>query len=307
MVEGSDGYFHINNVVGPDEYHSLVDDNAYMNLMTQFNLETALKIVGILKNNYKGQYEIISQKIKLADYEIEDWAKTNDKIYVSYDSQTKIYEQCKGYFDLKFVNLKDYEPRTAPMDLILGRDKIENTQIIKQADVVMFLFLLATKFSQEVIEKNYDYYEIRTGHGSSLSPGIYSLVAARLGKMEKAYKYFKQNATIDLDNNMGNASLGVHIGSMGATWMTIIMGFGGMYVYEKGLSFDPHLPDEWKKLQFSIKWRKQVIEVRITKTEITLNISGTENVFISAGINNWKSLSPDILYSAYFDQNWQWK
>ncbi|MDD3013765.1 MAG: glycosyl hydrolase family 65 protein [Candidatus Gastranaerophilales bacterium] len=307
MVEGSDGYYHINNVIGPDEYHELVDDNTYMNLMTQFNLETALKIVKILKINYKNQYEIICQKIKLTEDEIEDWAKTNDRIYVSIDPIAKVYEQFKGYFELKFVNLAEYEPRTAPMDLILGRDKIANTQIIKQADVVMFLFLLATKFSREVIETNFDYYEMRTGHGSSLSPGIYSIVAARLGKTEMAYKYFKQNATIDLDNKMGNVSGGIHIASMGATWMTITMGFGGMYIHEKGLMFDPHLPDQWDSLKFTVNWRNHIIHVQITKTEISFNISGIENIFISAGIDNWKNLSPNIPYTVHFEQKWHWK
>ena len=307
MVEGSDGYYHINNVIGPDEYHQLVDDNTYMNLMAQFNLETALKIIKILKINYINHYEIICQKIKLTDSEIQDWTKTNDRIYISIDPIAKVYEQFKGYFDLEFINLKDYEPRTAPMDLILGRDKIDNTQIIKQADVVMFLFLLATKFSREIIETNYNYYEVRTGHGSSLSPGIYSLVAARLGKTEIAYKYFKQNATIDLDNNMGNVSSGIHIASMGATWMTVTMGFGGMYVYEKGLLFNPHLPDQWDKLEFAVIWYKQKILVQITKTEITFYISGTENIFVSAGLDNWKDLSPNTTYTAYFEQNWQWK
>jgi len=307
MIQGSDEYYHINNVVGPDEYHPLVDDNAYTNLMVQFNLETALKIVDILKNNYISQYEIICKKINLTDAEIEDWSKTNDRIYLSVNNETNIYEQFKGYFDLEFVNLKDYEPRIAPMDIILGRDKIENTQIIKQADVVMFLFLLANKFSREVIETNYNYYDIRTGHGSSLSPGIYSLVAARLGKTETAYRYFKQNATIDLDNNMGNASLGIHIASMGATWMTVTMGFGGMYIYERGLMFDPHLPDQWDELEFTVNWRKQIIQVQITKTEISFNISGTENIFISAGVDNWKSLSPEIRYTAYLKQKWHWK
>jgi len=307
MVEGSDKYYHINNVVGPDEYHSLVDDSAYMNLMAQFNLETALKIIGILKKQYPMQYNAIREKIKLTDEEIKDWVKTHDRIYVNFNPEKKVYEQFKGYFDLKYVDLKQYEPRIAPMDIILGRGNIELTQIIKQADVVMLLFLLSGKFQQDIIEANYDYYEPRTGHGSSLSPGIYSIMAARLGKTDLACKYFKQNATIDLDNNMGNVSGGIHIGSMGASWMTMTMGFGGMYIHEKGLVFDPHIPDKWNGIEFSIKWRSQVIKIQISNSKMTFYIHGTENVSLSAGFNNWKNLEPNLLYTAFFDRYWQWK
>jgi kojibiose phosphorylase len=307
LIYGDDKYYHINQVIGPDEYHELVNDNTYMNLMVQYNFEIAIKIIQILKSNFSSQYEILYKKLGLSDEEIKDWLDIKDKIFIGYNPNTKLYEQFKGYFDLEYVDLQQFEPRTAPMDLVLGREKIRKTQIIKQADVIMFLFLLANSISADVVETNYNYYEPRTSHGSSLSPGIHSIVAARLGKTEDAFKYFKQNAGIDLNNKMGNASGGIHIASMGAAWMSIVMGFAGMQVFEQGLLFDPKLPEEWNRLEFSIKWRKNKVNIEITNKTVKFLITGKEPIFISLGDKNWQNLYPKVPYMGYFDQKWKWK
>ncbi|MFH0702508.1 MAG: glycosyl hydrolase family 65 protein [bacterium] len=309
ISKGNDDLYHIYNVVGPDEYHEIINDNAYTNFMVKFNLDIAGKTLNFLQEKHKNQYENLKIKINLLDQEIENWNKIKNSIYVSYIPETKIFEQFKGYFELDFIDINDYEPRTAPLDIILGREKIQKSQVIKQADVVMFLFLLANKFSEEEIETNYDYYEPRTGHGSSLSPGIHSIVAARLGKTDHAYKYFKQNSQIDLNNNMGNAAGGIHIASLGSMWMSIVMGFAGMYVYDEGLLFDPHMPDSWNKLEFSIFWHSQRVNIEINKQEITFQITGNQDVPISIGFENWKNLKPaKNKYSAYKKrEKWYWK
>lgn len=306
LKKEEDGLYHIKDVVGPDEYHERIDDNAYTNLMASYNFDVALKLIVILNRDYAEEYQKLKSKINLQEDEVEIWREIKDNIYTGYNPETKIYEQFKGYFDLEYIDLKSYEPRKAPMDMLLG-EKTKRTQVAKQADVLMFQFLLANKFSKEVIEKNYNYYEPRTSHGSSLSPSIHSIVAARLGKLEEAYKYFIQNAEVDLNDNFGNAAGGVHIASVGGTWMSVVMGFAGMYIFEHGLLFDPHFPDQWEKIKFSIQWRKQIINILLGKDEIKLEIIGNKSVNISIGCENWRELAPGNFYSVYKDQIWKWE
>lgn len=303
----SDNYYHVYDIIGPDEYHERINDNSYTNLMIQYNFEIAAKISEFLAKNYNEAYEKLKLKINLENNEIQNWHNIKDRIYVAYNPKIMLYEQFYGYFNLEYINLKDYEPRNVPMDMILGRDKTSKTQIIKQADVVMFLFLLANKFSREIIEVNYDYYEPRTSHGSSLSPGVYSIVAARLGKMNLANKYFRQNAEVDLNDIMGSASGGIHMATMGNVWMSIIMGFAGLYIYDEGLLFNPHLPEHWEKLKFTLFWRKQKINIQLDKNEMIFEIIGNQKVNINIGFTNWRELDPDNTYSAYKVEKWYWK
>ena len=308
LEQAEDGYYHMYNLVGPDEYHELVDDNAYTNIIVQYNFEIALKSAELMKTKYKDKYEKLQETIRLEDKELEFWSEIKDKIYIKQDPETKVYEQFTGYFDLEFINIHEYdENRITPMDVILGRERTRESQVIKQPDVIMFLYLIANKFSKETIEANYDFYEPRTGHGSSLSPSIHSIVAARLGKMDQAYKYFKQAAEIDLYNNMGNASGGIHMAAMGGLWQAIVMGFGGMYIYDQGLMFDPHVPDQWEGLEFSVYWHKQKVNLKIKKEEITIEITGNKAVNLSIGPDNWKKLEPDNKYSAYKTHKWFWR
>ncbi|OGI30570.1 MAG: hypothetical protein A2287_10140 [Candidatus Melainabacteria bacterium RIFOXYA12_FULL_32_12] len=307
LKKEDDNLYHIYDVVGPDEYHERIDDNAYTNLMTQHNLEIALKLINLLQEKYKDKYENLRDKINLQDSEISRWKEIKDKIYTGYNPETKIYEQFKGFFDLEYIDVKSYEPRTKPMDVILGRERVRNSQIIKQTDVLMFLFLLANKFSKDVIEANYNFYEQRTAHGSSLSPSIHSIIAARLGKLDQAYKYFEQNAQIDLDDKMGNAAGGIHMASIGGTWMSVVMGFAGIHIYDNGLLFDPHIPENWNNVKFSVNWHGQKINVQVRKDEITFKIIGNQSVNLCIGEDNWKELAPNNTYIAYKDQKWYWK
>jgi kojibiose phosphorylase len=307
LSQGEDGLYHIYEVIGPDEYHELIHDNAYTNIMVRYNLEIAVKLFEWLKKNHKSSLENLKNKISLVEAEIKNWTEIKDKIFISNISDKNIYEQFNGFFDLEYIDVKSYENRTAPMDVILGREKTKKSQVIKQPDVLMFLFLLANQFPQDVIRANYDYYEPRTGHGSSLSPGIHSLLAARLDKSEEAYHYFKQSTEVDLYNGMGNASGGIHMANMGSIWMAVVMGFAGMYICDRGLIFDPHLPENWEKLEFPIIWRSQRVSVTLKKEEMVFDIKGDQKVNISAGFNNWKELKPNKRYLASKLEKWCWK
>ncbi len=253
LKKGNDGLYHINSVIGPDEYHELVDDNAYTNYLVRNNFDVAVKA---------------KQKMNIEDEETKRWNHYKNNIYSGLNPKTGLYEQFKGFYNLEYVNLKDYEPRTVPMDIILGREKTQKTQVIKQADVLMFMFLFGERFSREELAVNYDFYELRCSHGSSLSPSIHSITAARAGKTREAYEYFLKNARIDIGNEFGNASGGVHIAAMGGTWMAIVMGFAGLYYDENGFRFDPHLPDEWDSIEFSLKWKGKRKDIYIDRKGI---------------------------------------
>lgn len=313
-----DGLYHIPTVIGPDEYHEKVDDNAYTNYLIQNNFEIAIKIYDFLENSFNEELLLLAKKIKLKNSEIKNWKKYKDKIYTGFDQKTGIFEQFKGFYDLEYIDLKQFEPRSVPMDIILGSEKIKNTQVIKQADVLMFLYLFGENFSRDVILANYEFYEPKTGHGSSLSPSIHSLVAARLGKTDDAYKYFVKNARIDLDDQFGNSAGGIHIASQGGVWMSIVMGFAGMYPTDKGLIFDPHLPEAWENLEFPVKWLGHDLNIKLNKEEITFFLTESKNgssfslnktIFISLGKNNWKELEINKSYYGVqlSNNNWNWK
>src|SRR5262249_60241588 len=134
------------------------------------------------------------------------------------DEPSGLLGRCAGYFAFGPIDLTACRPRTAPMDVLLGRERTQRSQVIKQADVVMLLALLWDRFDPALRLANFRYYEPRCGHGSSLSPAIHAMVAARLGDVELAWRYFHQAAAIDLDDTMGNAAAGVHIATLGGLW-----------------------------------------------------------------------------------------
>jgi kojibiose phosphorylase len=148
----------------------------------------------------------------------------------------------------------------------------------------MLFALLWDRFSPEVRVANFHFYEPRTGHGSSLSPAGHSLVAARLGDMPLARRFFHQAAMIDLANNMGNAAGGVHAAALGGLWQAAVMGFGGMMLRPEGLAFLPHLPDAWSRLQFPVQWhgRQLIVTVHHEPRSIEVEqIGGPEGMVVS--------------------------
>ncbi len=308
LKKQDDGLYHINNIIGPDEYHECVDNNAYTNYMVKNNFDIAVKTYEWMKSKFPEKLAKLKEKINLEDNEAEDWREFKENIYSGYNPQTKLFEQFKGYYELENIDLKDYEPRSVPMDVILGREKTANSQVIKQADVLMFMMLFGERFSKEQLIANYDFYEKKCGHGSSLSPGIHSLIAARAGKMRDAYRYFLQNAGIDIGNSFGNAAGGIHIASLGGVWMSIVMGFAGMYPVDNGLIFDPELPEEWEKIEFPLKWRNQQLKIVINHDETRFYISGDKEINLSVGFDNWKKIIPGNEYIAVkANQKWKWK
>jgi trehalose/maltose hydrolase-like predicted phosphorylase len=175
--------------------------------------------------------------------------------------------------------------------MLLGPERTRRSQVIKQADVIMLLALLKDQLATEHLEKNFDYYEARCGHGSSLSPPIHSLVAARLGRLDLAEHYFHQTAAIDLSDSMGNSAAGLHMGALGGLWQATVFGFGGLTVGERGLAFAPHLPARWSRLRFPLRWRGRQLAVDISNERCQLEISLLQGPPMSVHVGgSWQQL-----------------
>ena len=268
----ADGRYHIRHVIGPDEYHEDVDDNAYTNVMAQWNMERGAEVVRILEIRWPERWRELAERLRIATEEPEQWLRLGKAMYTGLDPATGLFEQFRGYFGLEEIDLAAYEGRTAPMDVLLGRDRIQASKVIKQPDVLMLIYLLWDRFPARVREANFRYYDPRTGHGSSLSPSIHALIAARLGDLELAERYFKQSAEIDLANNMGNAAGGVHAAAQGGLWQATVLGIGGLQLHTTGLDFDPHLPHRWRGLRFPVQWQNRLLRVTVGAKPTTIEI-----------------------------------
>ena len=252
---GSDGKRHIRGVVGPDEYHENVDDDAYTNGMARWNLRTAVTVAGEMAARWPEPWADLRASLKLEDAELDEWSAAARDLYTGFDPKTGLIEQFQGYFALKDLPLSSLVSRTVPVDVLLGLDRVMRTPIIKQPDVLMLIYLLWDEFTPEVREANFRYYEPRCAQGSSLSPCIHALLAARLGDMDLAQKYFRQASEIDLNDNMGNAAGGVHAAALGGLWQAAVFGFAGLRLGENGPELDPKLPPGWRGLSFRVRWR----------------------------------------------------
>ena len=285
----ADGYRHIRDVIGPDEYHEHVDDNAFTNVMARWNIRRAIDVAALLRKRWPECWTSLSSRLGLDDAELEQWQSAADMMVTGLDPKTGLLEQFAGYFALEEIDLADYAGRSVPMDVVLGRERTQRSQVIKQADVVALLGLLPEEFAADTGRANFHYYEPRCGHGSSLSRAMHGFVAARLGYSEMGLRYFQQTAAIDLSDTHVAIDGGVHIAALGGIWLTAVFGFAGLSLRNDGVAIDPQLPADWSGLGFGFQWRgrrltiridqaKQCLEATLEKGEpMMLVVSGTSN------------------------------
>lgn len=255
--------YEIHKVTGPDEWHEPVDNNVYTNYLARWNLRYVIALADKLKKEHPEAYARLCEKIGLTDEEIENWDGVQGKIYLPRKEGTQLLEQFEGYFDLAEVTIEKYDKNDWPVkpEALKHMNKSE-TQIIKQADVVMLLHLLGEEFDEETTKLNYSFYEKRTLHGSSLSPSIYSIMGLKVGDDSKAYRYLRRAAMLDLVNLQGNTREGIHAANAGGVWQTVVFGFAGVSIDEEGaLCIHPNLPDEWKSLSFRIHYMGAWLEI----------------------------------------------
>ena len=254
-VSGEYGYF---GVMGPDEFQVMVNHNMYTNYLAKKTFEFTLKTLKELGTEETTEHA--------------DWRVKADKMRILYDPETLLFEQHDGYFRLPHLDISAIPPTEFPLYSYWSYDRIYRNDMIKQPDVLMYMFMYASDFTKEQLKANFDYYEPRCIHESSLSPSVHSIIAARLGIKDLAYNLFKIASRLDLDNYNRNTCEGLHTTSLAGSWMNIVYGFGGLQSDGEILSFDPVLPDCWQSLSFKLVYRGSVIRIDVTKdvTEIKL-------------------------------------
>ena len=221
----------------------------------------------------------LMKKIGLTEQELKQWESRAEKILLP--DMTGIIEQYEGFFTLEDAVIDQWDQNNMPM----WPEKLKNVPreqrcILKQADVVMLLYLMEHDFPYDVQKKNFSYYEQRTLHRSSLSPSVHCLMGLRVGESRHAYEYLCRSAYVDIDNNQRNTKEGIHAASTGGTWQCITLGFCGMSTTADGeLTFAPKLPDCWSKVSFCIRWRNADLRICVTQDHLSvIQESGPEAV-----------------------------
>ncbi|MEH1821554.1 MAG: beta-phosphoglucomutase [Nostoc sp.] len=253
--------YEIRGVIGADEYHELVHNNAFTNRMAQWHLEKAIAVYDWLTDKFPERATELEAKLQLTSQERSHWQDIIAKILFLYDPSTELIEQFEGFFQSEDINLADYEPRDRSMQAILGVDQINKYQVIKQPDILMLLYLMRESadfpYNEKALQINWDYYAPRTDitYGSSLGPSVQAILASDLGKSTEAYEQFMRALMVDLEDNRGNTRDGIHGASAGGIWQAVIFGFGGIQLTENGPVANPHLPPGWTRLKFKLHWQ----------------------------------------------------
>lgn len=256
------GYY---GVMGPDEFQMMVNNNCYTNFMGKVTLEYTLDVLIRYQKVDKAAYLSFMKEHDLSSTELDNWSKLAEHMYIPYDEETQLFEQHEGYFDLPHIDIDKIPIEDFPLYHHWSYDRIYRNDMIKQPDVLMMMLLYNGRFTKEQLKNNYEFYEPRCIHESSLSPSVHSILAAELHKHEEAYRFFGFATRMDLDNYNRNTSEGLHTTSIAAAWMNIIYGFGGMRSDKEILSFSPSIPEAWEGYSFRIRYMEDVIEVNIKK------------------------------------------
>jgi len=264
------GKFHINDVTGPDEYTCIVNNNYYTNAVAQYNLQWAVKIYELLQSS-KG-FKALVEKINLKEEEIQEFARAAANMYLPYDEKLKINPQDDSFLQKRKWNLDSIPKEKFPLLLHYHPLHLYRHQICKQADTVMAHFILEDIADPETIYNSFHYYEKITTHDSSLSYCIFSIVAARLGLVEKAYDYYQITANLDLQDKHRNTEDGIHVANMGGNYMAIVYGFGGFRLKEQGISLAPVLPAKWKGYSFKFCYEGSRIAMEVKPDHCLLKL-----------------------------------
>lgn len=265
FIAGKGGRFCIHGVTGPDEYQILVNNNAYTNLMARENLRNAHQVLKWMRLVSPAAYSSLVQKIALGENEPEAWQEAAEKMYLPYDEERGLIAQDDAFLDKPVWDFAGTPKENYPLLLHYHPLVVTRYQVCKQADALLAEFLLHDQFDQAQKRRDFTYYEPLTTHDSSLSGAIFGILAAELGDTYKAYRYFSETATLDLENKHGNTQAGIHAANMAGAWQGIVFGFAGLRAHD-GLSFSPRLPKQWRAYSFKVRYRGSLLGVQVAQS-----------------------------------------
>ena len=262
-VEDKGERYEVSKQIGPDEYHENIDNSVFVNRMVVWHLQTALSVLSWLRVHAPDEARRLETSLGLTEARLAHWRDIIARMFIPFDADKQIHVQFPGFFDLEYVAVPEFRPRVVSVQAILGHYRSIQTQVIKQADVVMLMALLGDQFDvpagsdrSTVMRNNWNTYYPRTDHGSSLSPATHALQAARMEMTDVAYLELDHAAHIDLEDNKGNVRDGIHAAACGGVWQAVVLGFCGLHIGEDGeLAVRPHLPSHWKHVSFSVHYR----------------------------------------------------
>lgn len=264
--------FHIHGVTGPDEYTTVVNNNLFTNVMARYNLEVAADAVEWMRDERPEEHVRMSTRLGVDPAEVAEWRRCAEGMTIPYDAGLGIHPQDDFFLDREVWDLSQTPEELRPLLLHYHPLVIYRFQVLKQADVVLALFLQGDRFTLEEKRADFEYYDPITTGDSTLSAVVQSVIAAEVGYHEAALDYFYQALYVDLMNLHGNTVDGLHIASTGGVWGSLVQGFGGMRDHGGALSFDPRLPETWEGLRFRVCWQGSRVLVELSEDQIAFTV-----------------------------------
>ncbi|WP_339662715.1 glycoside hydrolase family 65 protein [Croceibacter atlanticus] len=267
-------------VTGPNEYENNVNNNWYTNYFAKWCIEYTMLCLDKVKDGYSDDYNRIVGHTKLNDSELDKWQELVNNVYLPYSGKYDVYLQQDNFLDKELIPVSELDKTQRPINQKWSWDRILRSCYIKQADVLQGFYFFEDHFTEEELERHFDFYEPLTVHESSLSPCVHSIQAAKLNRMDQAYTFYLRTSRLDLDDYNKEVEEGCHITSMAGTWMSIVEGFGGMRVVNDTLSFEPRIPKEWDAYSFKVNFRNQVVKVNVSQKGSTFEVEGNSTLSI---------------------------
>lgn len=261
----------MHGVTGPNEYENNVNNNWYTNYLAVWCLKYAIESIEMVKQLDQDKFEALTGKIKFyPTTETNQWQAIIDNMYFPYDDELQVFVQHDGFLDKELMKASDLDTSQRPINQKWSWDRILRSCFIKQADVLQGLFFFEDHFDQNTLLRNFEFYEPMTVHESSLSPCVHAILAAKVGKKEKAYEMYLRTARLDLDDYNNDTEDGLHITSMAGTWMAVVLGFGGLRVHNDTLVLNPFVPEQWQELSFNIRFRGKFLKISASHQKIEM-------------------------------------
>ncbi len=272
VVKDKKGGYGIRGVIGPDEFHEDVDNNAYTNMLAKWNLLAGHRLYFGLKKGGGGRLRALCSKIGLTDREVRQWKRIAPRLAVRM-RKDGVIEQFDGYFKKRAVKITQRDENGIPLSPrgIKVRD-YHKTQLVKQADVLMLLYLLSGFYGKKTKVRNFWYYLDRTLHKSSLSAAVHCLAAVDAGALTQAYQFFNVALRADISNLHGNTAEGIHAASLGGVWQCVVCGFAGVRIKNNELCVDPFMPKAWREIRCSIVWRKDPVIIETKNDGVRIKV-----------------------------------
>jgi alpha,alpha-trehalose phosphorylase len=271
-AENGRNTFHIHGVTGPDEYTTVVNDNLYTNVMAQFNMEYAASTAELLAESDPDTYQALSRRTGMTTEEIEGWKRAAAAMFLPFDGEFGIHPQDENFLERERWNFRNTPPDKYPLLLHYHPLVIYRHQVLKQADVVLAMYLQPKHFDLEQKRRNFDYYDPLTTGDSSLSACVQSIMSAEVGRHDLALDYFMQAVYLDLQDMHGNAADGAHIANAGGVWAALMHGFAGMVDTGQALRFTPRLPASWNGMRLRLVRHGALAEVEIDDKQCAVRV-----------------------------------